>query len=208
MRLFQDKAATRRLYRSLARVYDIVYPLFAGPRRTRRRYYASLDLDAGDRVLDVGCGTGRSTRVLLDRTPNVDGIDLTPEQVGVAVSKPELAAARFAIGDAERLPYRDDTFDAVVSIGVLQHLPDPDAALREARRVAVDSGQLRLAVPKTPVGRVRAALADALAFTVTPEWLADACRRAGWTAVGASTVPMAWLGRDAVVVAARAGASE
>lgn len=205
MSLLANKDAVRRFYRRVTPVYDVVYPLFAGPQRTRHEYYAGLELDPGDRVLDVGCGTGRSARVLLDRQPRVDGIDLTAEAVRRAAGKPALSSARFVVGDAEHLPYRDATFDAVVAIGVLQHLPDPESALREARRVTVDGGHLRLAVPKTPDGRIRAAVADTVMSTVTPAEVGALCRRAGWRSVETRVVRMAWLARDAVVVDAGAG---
>ena len=94
-------------------------------RRTAASHAAFLlpHLQDGMRVLDLGCGPASITAGLGD---GAVGIDLDPgPSAGVA-----LAAA-----DATRLPFADATFDAVFSCAVMQHLPDPLAALTEARRV-------------------------------------------------------------------------
>jgi arsenite methyltransferase len=113
-----------------------------------------LNIPPGGIALDVGSGPGSVTPSLA-RDAGPDGLAL-----GVDISEPMLArAVRAAAGphvgflraDAQRLPLRDQTVDAVVSIAVLQLIPDPVAALSEMARVLRPGGRLAVMVPN--VGR-------------------------------------------------------
>src|SRR5258708_4571549 len=101
-------------------------------------YSASRDLD----VLDVGSGQGIDAYEYASRGARVVGIDLTPRHVELAAL--HLAAtglsAWFVQGDAESMPFPDDSFDVVSSNGVLHHTPDIDAALAECLRVLRPGG--------------------------------------------------------------------
>jgi SAM-dependent methyltransferase len=109
-----------------------------------------LDIPDGGVALDVGCGPGSITASLA-RAVGADGLAL-----GVDVSEPMLARAvrvqagsqaGFLRADAQRLPLRDNTVDAVISIAVLQLIPDPAAALGEMARVLKPGGRIALMVP-------------------------------------------------------------
>lgn len=106
----------------------------------RRATQRALELRAGERVLDVGAGTGAST---------VHFIDEGAYAVGVDISLGMLAAGRLArpavpllAGDALALPFRDAAFDAVTISFALRNVVDPRAALRELRRIARPGGRL------------------------------------------------------------------
>ncbi|HEY7053110.1 MAG TPA: methyltransferase domain-containing protein [Mycobacterium sp.] len=109
-----------------------------------------LSIPQGGTALDVGCGPGTIT-ALLARVAGKGGLAL-----GVDVSEPMLARAvragygpqvGFMRADAQRLPLRDDTVDAVVSVAVVQLIPDPDAAIAEMARVLRPGGRLAVMVP-------------------------------------------------------------
>jgi arsenite methyltransferase len=109
-----------------------------------------LNIPQGGVALDVGSGPGSVTPSLA-RAAGSDGLAL-----GVDISEPMLArAVRAAAGpqvgflraDAQRLPLRDQTVDAAVSIAVLQLIPDPAATLSEITRVLRPGGRLALMVP-------------------------------------------------------------
>ena len=109
-----------------------------------------LNIPQGGTALDVGCGPGNVT-ASLGRAVGQGGLAL-----GVDISKPMLARAvrahsgpqvGFLRADAQRLPLRDDTIDALVSIAVLQLVPDPAAAVAEMARVLRPGGRLALMVP-------------------------------------------------------------
>lgn len=140
------------------RVYDLYAAyLFRGRRRAAfRTLLSAVGVQPGDRVLDVGSGTGYFARLLagaVGRDGSVDGIDASPEMVAYAARRARrLPNCRFQAGTAESLPYPDGRFDVVVSSFVIHHLPH-DAqvpALREMRRVLRPGGSLLVA--EVPVG--------------------------------------------------------
>ncbi|AKN15599.1 methyltransferase type 11 [Mycobacterium haemophilum DSM 44634] len=109
-----------------------------------------LNIPSGGTALDVGSGPGSITASLA-RAAGPDGLAL-----GVDISEPMLTRAvraesgpqvGFIRADAQRLPLRDNTVDAVVSIAVLQLVPDPAAALAEMARVLRPGGGLAVMVP-------------------------------------------------------------
>jgi ubiquinone/menaquinone biosynthesis C-methylase UbiE len=109
-----------------------------------------LNIPPGGTALDVGSGPGNVTASLA-RAAGTGGLAL-----GVDISEPMLARAvraesgpqvGFIRADAQRLPLRDNTVDAVVSLAALQLIPDPAAALAEMARVLRPGGRLAIMVP-------------------------------------------------------------
>lgn len=102
------------------------------------------------RVLDIAAGIG-TTALLLAEERNVEvlGVDLGPAQVAKATLRAELAGlagrAHFRVGDAERLPLDEASFDAVISECAFCTFPDKPTAAREAARVLRPGGRLALA---------------------------------------------------------------
>jgi len=98
-----------------------------------REALGPLDLPRRERVLDVGAGTGELTRVLRAETAGeVVALDAD------AALLDEVPPPR-ALGDATRLPFREDAVDLVVCQALLVNLPDPGAAIREFARVSRDA---------------------------------------------------------------------
>ena len=83
---------------------------------------------AGRNVLDVGCGDGRYVGALLHYPYEIYGIDAAPRPYNLEVSQHVIKA------DARHLPFKDQSFDTVLMINVLEHVDD-DAALREVYRI-------------------------------------------------------------------------
>lgn len=129
-------------------------------------------LRPGERVLDVGCGTGVVTRLAAERVgPNgaVAGLDVNPGMLAVARSvTPPDRAIEWHEASAESMPLPDGAFDAVLCPLSLQFVPDRPAALREVRRVLAPGGRLILSVPG-PAAPMFEFLAEAMGRHVAPE---------------------------------------
>ena len=162
MGVLEDKARARLFYKYLSRVYDTINP-FIWNEEMRDEALEWFGIEAGDRVLDVGCGTGFATEGLLEHTDDVWGLDQSAHQLEKAFEKfGKRCRVKFHRGDAERLPFADDSFDAYWSSGSIEYWPDPVAALREARRVTKPGGPVLVVGPDYPTSTAFAKLADAI----------------------------------------------
>ena len=101
-----------------------------------------LDIKAGTRLLDVGCGSGVAAALALERGVEVNGLDATPELL--AFARKRAPGAEFRHGEMEALPYPDDAFDVITGFNSFQYAADPVNALREARRVARPGGSVMI----------------------------------------------------------------
>jgi ubiquinone/menaquinone biosynthesis C-methylase UbiE len=118
------------------------------PLITRARLREILEARAGERILEVGPGTGYYTLDLAEWVGDSGAVEVFDIQQQMLDHTMQRAEARgFANvhptqGDAQSLPYEDDSFDAAVLITVLGEIPDQDAALRELKRVLKAGGRL------------------------------------------------------------------
>lgn len=118
------------------------YWWFVARRRLALRLLAKFCADAR-RIADVGCGTGAVLEELAAFS-NPVGFDVSP--LALAFSK-ERGLKGLVLADAQRLPARDATFDAAVSLDAIEHVPDDVAALSEIARVLRPGGVLVMSVP-------------------------------------------------------------
>ena len=97
---------------------------------------------SGLRWLDVGCGNGAFTEMLVERCApaSVEGIDPSEEQLAFARTRPAGRVAQFRQGDAMALPFPDDAFDAAVMPLVIFFVPDPAKGVAEMARVVRPGG--------------------------------------------------------------------
>jgi ubiquinone/menaquinone biosynthesis C-methylase UbiE len=108
-----------------------------------------LEPVAGKRVLEIACGRGGFSRELARHGARVTGTDFSPAALAIARSPGGQNArpAAFTQADAHHLPYRDASFDVIISCETIEHLLDPAAALREMGRVCRPGGALYLTTP-------------------------------------------------------------
>jgi SAM-dependent methyltransferase len=93
-----------------------------------------IGIEAGQRVLEVGCGSGVFLRLAADRGAQVFGLDASDELL--ALARTRVPEAELRAGDMQFLPYDDDGFDLVAGFNAFFFATDMTAALREAGRVA------------------------------------------------------------------------
>jgi ubiquinone/menaquinone biosynthesis C-methylase UbiE len=104
-----------------------------------------LPLVEGDRVLEVGCGSGHLTKRLAARGIDIVGIDANPNAREVASSDLVLHMR------AEHLDFEDKEFDAVISVHAIEHIPPLDEAVAEMARVLQPQGQVLFIYPAEPI---------------------------------------------------------
>jgi arsenite methyltransferase len=108
-------------------------------------------LKPGERVLDLGSGAGTDSLIaarMVGAEGRVTGIDMTPEMLAkarTAAAQMGTSNVEFVEAEAEHLPFPSESFDVVVSNGVIDLIPDKDAVFGELFRVLVPGGRLQIA---------------------------------------------------------------
>lgn len=195
-----DKMSTKGDWSRLYHSFDGVNYHF----HVRRNRVLELLPEKLGRVLDVGCGPGVMTEVVLERGGVFDGVDLSPEMVREAKEKlGHLPNVSFAEGNIETINAPDNSYDQLICMAVIEYLNTPDKAMAEMARVLKPGGIAIITMPKRwhvsrvtvaatkPVRLVAkmlgAATADHLPrLRLQPEELDQAARRAGLIPDGGS----------------------
>jgi len=135
-------------FRRLTPFYDPLLKWGMREVKFKRRLIERAHIQPGERVLDLGCGTGTLTVMLKQSVPDahITGVDADPEVLSLAKAKVEKADLDITLdrGLAYDLPYLDNSFDVIVTSLVIHHLVSDDKvrALREARRILRPDGRL------------------------------------------------------------------
>jgi ubiquinone/menaquinone biosynthesis C-methylase UbiE len=158
--------------------------------RVNRRVLRALEPKPGERILELGCGHGRTLRRVARAVGSAgEAVGVDPSDVMVRVARRhnrrEIAAgsARVEPGDSTCIPEPDDSFDKLFSVHTLYFWPYLDAGLRELRRVLRPGGLLLLAFHSGENAEVAAKLPDTVYTLRSDVEVADALRRAGFTDV-------------------------
>lgn len=139
-----DKQVAQK-YDEVASAYDRRWQFYVRP--TLDYFTETLSVQGNERVLDVSCGTGELIARLYERYPDLDlvGVDLSAKMLHRARAKiGDTPRVTLREGNAEALPFGDDTFDVVVSTSAFHYYGEPKQALLEARRVLRPGGRLVL----------------------------------------------------------------
>jgi demethylmenaquinone methyltransferase/2-methoxy-6-polyprenyl-1,4-benzoquinol methylase len=200
------------MFDQVAERYDLLNDVLSlGQDRLWRRFVAgTVAARPGERVLDLAAGTGTSSRTFTTAGAYCIACDFSLGMLQVGARKAgNESPVRFVAGDALRLPFADQTFDAVTISFGLRNVADLDAALAEMRRVTrpggrlviCEFGHLRPAALNTFYERYLAAALPAVAKRLSPagdayEYLAESIKdwpaqpelarrmgAAGWTAI-------------------------
>ena len=140
------RASILRFYEDLARDYDC---RFNNPRLNYMRSVEKMVLLESLKpgmILDIGCGTGEQSLFLAKRGYQVLGVDISREMLAKANENAKEGMLKdnlsLVIASAEALPFRDKSFDSLISIfGVFNHIPKADHAFQETHRVLKSGGR-------------------------------------------------------------------
>ncbi len=162
------------MFDGIARRYDLLNRVMSlgQDQRWRRALVRALALADGDRVLDVATGTGDVAAAILDAQPNASVVGLDQSAAMLASARGKLArfAERLTLveGDAQALPFADDSFaSACIAFGI-RNVPDRERALAEMARVVRPGGRVAVLELTEPSGGGLSALARLHVHRVVP----------------------------------------
>mgnify|MGYP000066164312 CR=1 FL=1 len=166
-----QEQTTRRIYNVWAHFYDVLWPAIVHRRTTRA--IQQMRIGPGERILDIGVGTG----LALPSYPSfasVVGIDLSEGMLRRALQRVRttpLPNTRLVLGNALELPFPDAAFDHVLLSHVVTVVSDPVRLIRETQRVARPGGQIviinHFRSANRLIGRIE-------------QWLCPLCQHLGW----------------------------
>ena len=144
----QRAAKVNDLFARIARRYDFLNDLqsFGLHRRWKRQVVDLAQIKPGSRALDLCCGTGDITFALAQRGADTTGLDFSPQMLEVAAQRQQAGAKapnlRFIQGDAQQLPYPENSFD-IITVGYgLRNLTSWEQGVDEMHRVAKPGARL------------------------------------------------------------------
>ena len=145
------------MFDEVATNYDFTNAILSGGNATLWRFATvkAIDPQPGERVLDIACGTGTSSSALARSGASVVGLDFSPGMIGEARRKHQ--SVEFVDGDAMKLPFVSNEFDAVTISFGLRNVSEPKVALSEMFRVLKPGGRLVVCeFSRPPVAVMRA----------------------------------------------------
>jgi SAM-dependent methyltransferase len=152
---------------------------YVGRRRVLSEVLRRMNLPAGARILDAGCGSGRNL-VEFARFGTVTGVEPAPESLALAQAR---GVGTVVGGGLEGLPFADSSFELATVLDVIEHLDDDVGALRELRRVVTPDGRLLVTVPCYPLLWSSHDVVNHHRRRYTRRSLHRAARLAGWEPV-------------------------
>jgi len=129
----------------LDRLLGILLYLHPGARAEADARVMNLPAKPGGRLLEIGFGSGQTLRRLQALGWNVEGVEFDP----VAVNNARASGLKVHLGDLASLNLTEESFDAMVSSHVIEHLPDPEGFLNECRRLLKPGGTLVVYTPNS-----------------------------------------------------------
>lgn len=132
-----ERELQEHYYTQTASDYDTMHHTEGNEHAVAIHYITALCKQYGLKsILDVGCGTGAAVRCFLDSGLEARGVEPVQALINIGLKERCLNASEILLGQAEHLPFKNDSMDAVCEFAVLHHIKDPAPAIQEMIRVA------------------------------------------------------------------------
>jgi len=132
---WNQKRDVMRRYNLMAKSYE---ELYAGEQRVKiEKSIGKVGIDKNSLILDCGCGTGLLFDYVADKVKMVVGLDISRGLLEKAKKRAEkFDNIHLVLADADHAPFKDNVFDVVFAVTLLQNMPNPEETLAELKRVA------------------------------------------------------------------------
>lgn len=162
-----EELGSGEMFDAIAHRYDLLNRILSlgVDRGWRRRTVAAAGIRGAARILDLATGTGDLALMIARRHPDARVVGVDPSRKMLAIAERKVAAARLSdrielrTGDAQALPFDDDSFDAAVVAFGIRNVPDRGLGLRELARVTKPGGKVAILELSEPRSGVMGALA-------------------------------------------------
>ncbi len=169
MGYLEDKKRARTFYRYFSLIYDRINPFFYS-KEMRKKVVDMANLRDGMLVLEVGSGTGYTSEEIILRV-GMDSLIALDQSIHMYMKARKKFPLKFVRGDAENLPFRDNTFDAVISAGSIEYWPNPQKGVDEIYRVVKPEGRAVIIGPNKPENALIRKIAESIMlFPETDEY--------------------------------------
>ena len=115
------------------------------------RYRFALDYSIGAKALDAACGTGYGCFILSSVAEKVIGIDISKDAIEFARNNFQTANSEFLTGDANSIPFGDNSFNLVTAFEIFEHVMNPSMLISELWRVTANDGYIIISTPNAQV---------------------------------------------------------
>lgn len=171
-----ERAGSGAMFDKIARRYDLLNRLmsFGIDQRWRNKTVDALELKPGGRVLDLATGTADLALKVLKRHPETTVVGVDPSVKMLEIGRQKVAAGGLAakcelqVGDAQELPFPENSFDGLCMAFGIRNVPDRLKALREMARVVRPDGRIAILELSEPRGGILGPLARFQIRTVVP----------------------------------------
>ena len=169
----EKKKLVTRLFNDIAKRYDFLNHFFSFgvDYYWRNRLVKSINPKPDYIILDVATGTGDVAFKLATKTDKVTGIDIASNMIDLANKKKDKKKASnvdFLVGDAEDLPFEDNTFDVITIAYGYRNISNQEGALKEFNRILKNKGQLFILEFSEPTNRIIGSLYKFYSYKVMP----------------------------------------
>lgn len=132
----------------------------------------------GKKILDLGCGTGIYSKLLTKKGAKIKGIDISNKMIEIA--RKENSNVEFIVGGIEKLPYKNNEFDIVLSALVLEHVKNWSKILREVNRVLKKGGLFVFSIENPVINATKGIRYHNKDFRIVKDYFKESLRISKW----------------------------
>jgi len=145
------KETNKSLKEETKKIYDNLAEIFHEKRTKEKHFNELMEMPLsfsllgnvkGKKILDAGCGTGISSKILAEKGAKVTGIEISKKMLEIAKEYCKGLGIKFDKGSIDKLPYEDELFDAILASLVIHYFEDPSNVFKEFHRVLKKDGIL------------------------------------------------------------------